>query len=284
MNGVIIIDKPAGMTSHDVVNKARSIFQQKKIGHTGTLDPDATGVLVLCFGQATKIIPYLEEADKGYQAVISFGRSTTTLDAAGETTAQQVVTAVPKLDQAILRLTTITKLKPPQVSAIKVEGKKLYEYARRGIEVEVDERPMQVLKVNADNLVVENNQASIRLDLVVTKGTYVRSLVQYVSDQVGIPAHLARLRRTHSGRFHIKDAVPLQELTKDTPMMSIEDALPYPVKEVDEATALAIFRGKPLNNTFGVTGSVVFRRDRALAIYETKGEMVLPSRVFVYED
>lgn len=284
MNGVIIIDKPAGMTSHDVVNKARSIFKQKKIGHTGTLDPDATGVLVLCFGQATKIIPYLEEADKGYQAVVSFGRSTTTLDAAGETTALQVVTAVPKLEQAILRLTTITKLKPPQVSAIKVEGKKLYEYARRGIEVDVEERPMRVLKVSAGELVIENQQASIPLDLVVSKGTYIRSLVQYLSDHVGIPAHLASLRRTHSGRFHIKDAVPLKDLTTTTPMLAIEDALPYPVKEVDEATALAIFRGKPLVNTFGVTGSVVFRRERALAIYETKGEMVIPSRVFVYED
>ena len=284
MNGVIIVDKPAGMTSHDVVNKARKIFNQKKIGHTGTLDPDATGVLVLCFGQATKIIPYLEESDKGYQAVISFGRSTTTLDAAGDTTAYQPVSDVPKLNQAILRLTTITKLKPPQVSAIKVDGKKLYEYARRGIEVDVDERPMRVLKVTAGDLVFDQQEASIELDLVVSKGTYIRSLVQYLSEEVGIPAHLARLRRSHSGRFQIKDAVPLDQLTVDTPMLSIEDALPYPIKEVDEDTALAIFRGKPLENVYGVSGSVVFRRERALAIYEAKGEMVIPSRVFVYED
>ena len=284
MNGVIIVDKPAGMTSHDVVNKARKIFNQKKIGHTGTLDPDATGVLVLCFGQATKIIPYLEEADKGYQALVSFGRATTTLDAAGETTAYQPVSTVPKLSQAILRLTTITKLKPPQVSAIKVDGKKLYEYARRGIEVDVDERPMRVLKVTAGELTIADQQATIELDLVVSKGTYIRSLVQYLSDEVGIPAHLARLRRSHSGRFQLKDAVALDRLSSDTPMMSIEEALPYPVKEVDEETALAIFRGKPLLNTYGVTGSVVFRRHRALAIYETKGEMVIPSRVFVYED
>lgn len=284
MNGVIIVDKPAGMTSHDVVNKARKIFNQKKIGHTGTLDPDATGVLVLCFGQATKIIPYLEESDKGYQAVISFGRSTTTLDAAGDTTAYQPVSDVPKLNQAILRLTTITKLKPPQVSAIKVDGKKLYEYARRGIEVDVDERPMRVLKVTAGDLVFDQQEASIELDLVVSKGTYIRSLVQYLSQEVGIPAHLARLRRSHSGRFQIKDAVPLDQLTMDTPMLSIEDALPYPIKEVDEDTALAIFRGKPLENVYGVSGSVVFRRERALAIYEAKGEMVIPSRVFVYED
>ncbi len=284
MNGVIIVDKPAGMTSHDVVNKARKIFNQKKIGHTGTLDPDATGVLVLCFGQATKIIPYLEESDKGYQAVISFGRSTTTLDAAGDTTAYQPVSDVPKLNQAILRLTTITKLKPPQVSAIKVDGKKLYEYARRGIEVDVDERPMRVLKVTAGDLVFDQQEASIELDLVVSKGTYIRSLVQYLSEEVGIPAHLARLRRSHSGRFQIKDAVPLDQLTMDTPMLSIEDALPYPIKEVDEDTALAIFRGKPLENVYGVSGSVVFRRERALAIYEAKGEMVIPSRVFVYED
>ena len=284
MNGVIIVDKPAGMTSHDVVNKARKIFNQKKIGHTGTLDPDATGVLVLCFGQATKIIPYLEESDKGYQAVISFGRSTTTLDAAGDTTAYQPVSDVPKLNQSILRLTTITKLKPPQVSAIKVDGKKLYEYARRGIEVDVDERPMRVLKVTAGDLVFDQQEASIELDLVVSKGTYIRSLVQYLSEEVGIPAHLARLRRSHSGRFQIKDAVPLDQLTMDTPMLSIEDALPYPIKEVDEDTALAIFRGKPLENVYGVSGSVVFRRERALAIYEAKGEMVIPSRVFVYED
>ena len=284
MNGVIIVDKPAGMTSHDVVNKARKIFNQKKIGHTGTLDPDATGVLVLCFGQATKIIPYLEEADKGYQATISFGRATTTLDAAGETTAQVAVTKVPKLNQALLSLTTITALKPPQVSAVKVDGKKLYEYARRGIEVEVETRPMRVLKVQAGELVYQDQEALITLDFVVSKGTYIRSLVQYLSDYVGLPAHLATLRRTHSGRFLLQDAVRLEDLSIDTPMMRIEEALPYPVKEVDEATALAIHRGKPLLNTYGITGSVVFTRKRALAIYETKGEMVVPSRVFVYED
>jgi len=284
MNGVVIVDKPSGMTSHDVVNRARKIFQQKKIGHTGTLDPVATGVLVLCLGQATKIIPYLEEADKGYTATVSFGRSTTTLDAAGETTATAVVTTVPKLEQAILSLTTITHLKPPQVSAIKVQGKKLYEYARRGIEVDVDLRPMRVLKVKAGPVTYQNNEALVTLHLVVSKGTYIRSLVQYISEYVGLPAHLAVLRRSHSGRFHIKDAVALVDLTDTTPLLSIEDALPYPVKEVDEATALAIYRGKPLFNTYGITGSVVFRRNRALAIYETKGEMVLPSRVFVYED
>jgi tRNA pseudouridine55 synthase len=146
-HGCLVIDKPPGMTSHDVVARCRKQLGIKKIGHTGTLDPDATGVLVVCVGQATKIIPYLEEADKGYVATVVFGTSTTTLDAAGEVTKRVPIASLFPVDPALAKLTTIDALKPPQVSAIKVAGKKLYEHARKGNVIDVPARPMKVLEL-----------------------------------------------------------------------------------------------------------------------------------------
>jgi tRNA pseudouridine55 synthase len=284
-HGIVVIDKPAGMTSHDVVNRCRKILGIKKIGHTGTLDPDATGVLVLCIGQATKIIPFLEEADKGYDARIAFGTSTTTLDAQGEVVERVVVDALFSLDKALAALKDISELKPPQVSAVKVAGKKLYEYARLGVHVDVAARPMRVLEVQLTSaMTLVDDHAVVDLSLTVSKGSYIRSMVEFLGDVVGLPAHLARLRRTHSGLFQLGDAVSLESLTNDTPLLSIEHALGFPQVHVDAATHQDVKNGKSILNAQGHKGFVTIMHQHACAIYQAQGDWLHPARVFYYED
>ncbi len=284
-HGVVVIDKPAGMTSHDVVNHCRKVLGIKKIGHTGTLDPDATGVLVLCIGQATKIIPFLEEADKGYEAQIAFGTSTTTLDAQGEIVDQVHVDSLFSLDEALAALKAVTQLKPPQVSAVKVAGKKLYEYARKGIHVDVEARPMQVHQVEVINpMILKDGHAVVELALRVSKGSYIRSMVEYLGEVVGLPAHLARLRRTHSGVFQLRDAVSLELFDADTPLLSMEAALGFAQVHVDAATHTDITNGKSIPNTQGHSGYVTIMHQHACAIYQAQGDWLHPARVFYYED
>lgn len=284
-HGIVVVDKPAGMTSHDVVARCRKVFGIKKIGHTGTLDPDATGVLVMCIGQATKIIPFLEEADKGYNARIAFGTSTTTLDAQGDVVNRVVVDALFPLEPALAALRTITALKPPQVSAVKVAGKKLYEYARKGVHVEVAARPMSVHEATiTSDMILQEDHAVVEVYLNVSKGSYIRSMVEFLGDAVGLPAHLAQLRRTHSGLFQLRDAVELSALTSETPLLSIEDALGFVQVHVDETVHQDIKNGKSIRNAQGHTGYVTIMHQHACAIYQAQGDWLHPARVFYYED
>ena len=284
-HGVIVIDKPAGMTSHDVVNRCRSMLGIRRIGHTGTLDPDATGVLVICVGQATKIIPFLEEADKGYDARVAFGTSTTTLDAQGEVTNRVPVTQMFSLEEALASLRAITELKPPQVSAIKVAGVKLYEYARKGIHVDVPARAMRVHEARIISpMDLVDDHAVVDLYLKVSKGSYIRSMVEFLGEAVGLPAHLAKLRRTHSGLFGLDVAVPLAEFSAQTPLQSIEDALGFVQVHVDAATYQAARSGNRLPNREGYTGYVTIMHQHPVAIYQAQGDWLIPARVLYYED
>jgi tRNA pseudouridine55 synthase len=284
-HGCLVIDKPPGMTSHDVVARCRKQLGIKKIGHTGTLDPDATGVLVVCVGQATKIIPYLEEADKGYVATVVFGTSTTTLDAAGEVTKRVPIASLFPVDPALAKLTTIDALKPPQVSAIKVAGKKLYEHARKGNVIDVPARPMKVLELEVlTPLQLHDDQAMMTLYLRVSKGSYIRSMVEYLGEQVGLPAHLGSLRRTHSGIFTIEQSIPLADVTSTSPLLPIEQALGFPQVELDEPMYNDVRLGKPILNEHHHTGYVTLMKHRPQAIYLAEGDWLVPARVFVYED
>ena len=284
-HGCLVIDKPSGMTSHDVIARCRKQFGIKKMGHTGTLDPMATGVLVVCVGQATKIIPYLEEADKGYVATVVFGTSTTTLDADGDVTEHVTITEPFSVEHALEQLHAIRELKPPQVSAIKVAGKKLYEYARKGIVMDVPARPMTVLDLKViEPLTVANGQATMTLFLRVSKGSYIRSMVAYLGEVVGLPAHLGALRRTHSGLFTMDQSVPLADVTSTTPLLPIDQALGFPVVELDEQTYQDVRLGKSIDNQQHHDGYVTLMKDVPQAIYHAEGDWLVPARVFVYED
>lgn len=215
VSGVILIDKPIGMTSQQVVSKVKYLFKSashdsKKAGHTGTLDPMATGLLPICLGEATKFSHYQLDADKGYQATILLGSQTDTGDADGKVTAEM---AVAEIDEA--QLNNIAKQFmgaqqqiPPMYSALKKDGKKLYEYARAGIEVE---RPPRDIIIKALTLTVLDPQ-HLQLTVTCTKGTYVRVLGEDIAKALGTLGHLVALRRLQVGKFSIAQAMSLPEL------------------------------------------------------------------------
>ena len=208
LSGVAVVDKPRGSTSHTVVAQARRLFGRKDIGHAGTLDPMATGVLLVLVGQATKLSGYLTADSKRYAADVCFGRATDTLDAEGQTTTVAALTPEQLSLEAITRALTEeqarTEQTPPAVSAIKVDGERSYALARKGNAPELPPRPVRVLALS----LIELAPPIIRLELSVSKGYYVRSLARDLGDRLGAPAHLSGLRRLSSGPFTLAQASP----------------------------------------------------------------------------
>lgn len=211
MNGIININKPLGMTSHDVVSRLRRILGIKKIGHTGTLDPDASGVLPMCVGRATKTADMLTAQDKQYVAEVTLGSATTTLDASGEVTetaevnvtAEDIARAVKGFEGEIEQI-------PPMYSAIKVDGKRLYQLAREGVEIERKPRRVTISSIEVLNIDLEGKKFSMKVDC--SKGTYIRTLCDDIGRALGCFAHMSALERTRSGRFDIAEAFTLSQV------------------------------------------------------------------------
>ncbi|MDA0750201.1 MAG: tRNA pseudouridine(55) synthase TruB [Verrucomicrobia bacterium] len=209
-DGILLVDKPPGMTSHDVVDAVRRKFRIKKVGHCGTLDPNATGLLILVLGKATKLSERLMGQDKVYQGSIELGRETNSYDVDGETVAES---EVPDLSPEDLNKIALTfkgdqMQTPPMVSAIKKDGVPLYKLARKGIEVE---RPARLIHIYYFRI-KDYTAPECTFEIACTKGTYVRSLAHDLGKQVGCGAFLKTLRRTVSGDFNIKDARPLKDI------------------------------------------------------------------------
>lgn len=214
MDGVLIIDKPAGITSHDVVARCRRILGNKKIGHTGTLDPFATGVMVILVGKATRLARFLDNDEKVYEAIARFGFETDTGDATGEprkafaappagaTLAASVEAVLPEFVGDILQT-------PPMYSAKKIEGKKLYELARKGIEVERRAVPVTISRLG---ITEANGVGEIGFRVVCSAGTYIRTLAEDIARRAGSASHLVALRRTRAGRFGIESALTTERL------------------------------------------------------------------------
>lgn len=233
MNGVLIIDKPEGLTSHDVVGRVRRALKTRSVGHTGTLDPFATGVLVVLVGKATRLAQFLDKADKEYLATIQFGYSTDT----GDRTGLQIADCGLRIEEIAERLTAsnlekaLAKFRgeiwqtPPMYSAKKVGGKKLYELARKGVEIE-----RQPVKIKISELeIVENfeNQSAI-VRVVCSAGTYIRVLAEDIGKELGTGAHLAELRRERAGSFDLSQAVTLEELESLAAENRVEEVLISP--------------------------------------------------------
>jgi tRNA pseudouridine55 synthase len=228
MDGVLIIDKPAGWTSHDVVARARRLLREKRVGHTGTLDPFATGVLVLLIGRATRLAQFLSGAVKEYEAVVRFGYATETGDLDGavlpetraRATSEEFARAWDgaKIEEALKSLRGEIEQVPPMYSAKKVKGRKLYELARRGVEIERASVCVTVYEMEAvetDGALVRHNAdgtCDLSVRVVCSAGTYVRALAESLGENLGVAAHLSSLRRTRAGEFHIKSASTLDEL------------------------------------------------------------------------
>ena len=209
MNGIIIVDKPQGKTSHDIVYAIRRLTGIKKVGHTGTLDPMATGVLPICIGSATKVADMLTLSDKAYTAEFVLGKTTDTLDAEGEIlTETEVNVTGDEICAAIMSFVGEIEQIPPMYSAIKQNGKKLYELARQGIEVERKPRKVTINSID----ILEINGKTVTIDVSCSKGTYIRTLCADIGEKLGVGAYMTKLRRTKTGIFDISESHTLEEL------------------------------------------------------------------------
>jgi tRNA pseudouridine55 synthase len=248
MNGILLIDKPPGMTSHDVVRRVRRLLRTRRVGHTGTLDPLATGVLPVAVGEATRIVQFLMEGDKTYRAVLKLGATTTTQDAEGEVlerrpvegvTADAVAAAARSFEGVIRQL-------PPMYSALKKDGVPLYQLARQGIEVERELREVRIDRLQ----ILDVHLPFVTLEVDCSKGTYVRTLCHDLGRALGPGAHLVTLRRTRSGPFTESDCVTLEQLEAGDlvvpPYLSISAALRgMPALEIDADAARRLADGIP---------------------------------------
>ena len=209
VDGVLLLDKPQGLSSNNALQKARWLFNAEKAGHTGTLDPMATGLLPLCFGEATKFSQSLLEADKGYDATVLLGATTDTCDAEGQVLETRPVSVSREQLEAVLAsLTGEIEQIPPMHSALKKDGKPLYELARQGIEVERAPRRITIHRIELKSF----DGQSLEIAVACTKGTYIRTLAQDIGAKLGCGAHLTALRRTFSGNLDLAPAVTLEEL------------------------------------------------------------------------
>ncbi|KPK53990.1 MAG: hypothetical protein AMS22_06585 [Thiotrichales bacterium SG8_50] len=210
VSGVLVVDKPIGLTSHDVVQIIRRGTGIRRAGHTGTLDPRASGVLVVLVGPAVRLSEYVSASDKRYQATIQLGRSTNTFDSEGTTTKSTPLENIEEdqFNQILEGFVGEIEQVPPPYSAVKVKGKKAYEMARKGQEVDLEPRIINVYNLE----VLEWAPPEVVIDVYCSSGTYVRSLANDLGDSLGTGAHLIGLRRTKSGQFTLRDAVPLRRL------------------------------------------------------------------------
>ena len=209
VHGVLLLDKPLGLSSNDALQKAKRLFRAEKAGHTGTLDPLASGLLPLCFGAATKFSQTSLDADKRYTATLTLGQTTTTGDLEGSLLDERPVNlARADIEAACLRFTGALQQRPPMHSALKHEGRALYEYAREGIEVERAMRSIVIHRLD----ILDWQAETLVIDVTCSKGTYIRTLAEEIGQALGCGAHLAALRRTGSGALHAADAITLDEL------------------------------------------------------------------------
>ncbi len=294
--GVVVIDKPSGMTSHDVVSRVRKIFGMKRVGHAGTLDPLATGVLVICLGQATRIVEYLTAATKEYVAGVAFGVTTDSEDVSGRILSESVTSGLTE-DQVRTALASFRgriRQIPPMVSAVHHQGKRLYELARQGIEVEREPREVEISKLELLDF-CRGERAIATLEIECSSGTYIRTLAADIGAALGCGAIMTSLRRTRAGAFTVDEAVCLEQLEElkckqdlERAVHSIPDALTEWTKIALNAEQAADFAlGRPIqltmpsSHSFGGLVLLLDCNQRPLGIARSNGDNQLaPVKVF----
>lgn len=293
-SGVLVVDKPVGPTSFDVVARVKRLLRADKAGHTGTLDPLATGVLAVCLGEAVKLQQYLTEGDKAYQALVAFGAATTTQDAEGEVTARgdPSLLDASAIRAALPRFLGEIEQVPPMFSAVRIGGRRLHEAARAGEELE---RPARKVRVDALELLelapLEGGVVRARIAVRCGKGTYVRTLAADLGAALGVPAHLAGLRRTLAGPFTIAESVPLDEAERlgiadraslAARLLPLEEALrAWPAVRLSAGEARDLGHGKALSLGAAPTGmcQALDPEGRLLAVCEGRAGVLRPVRV-----
>ncbi|WP_067132865.1 tRNA pseudouridine(55) synthase TruB [Microtetraspora malaysiensis] len=286
-SGLIIVDKPAEWTSHDVVGKMRGVAGTRKVGHAGTLDPMATGVLVVGVEKATRLLGHLALTEKVYEATIRLGVSTNTDDAEGEVVATVPAGHVTDEDvrKGVAALTGEISQVPPQVSAIKVNGERAYKRARAGEEVELAARPVTVYGFEVTAIRHEGDVVDVDAIVTCSSGTYIRALARDLGNGFGVGGHLTRLRRTRVGPYTIESARTIEQLVEECVILPMADAVAaaFPRRDVTEEEARLVAHGGRLPAAGLGSGPIgVFAPDGTLlALVEERGRTARPLAVFV---
>ena len=283
MNGVIVVNKEKGYTSRDVVNIVGKYFNTKKVGHTGTLDPMATGVLVICMGNCLKLVEMMMNHDKKYFAKIKLGIETDTLDITGNVLKEMSVPSINKEDIESVLSSFIGKIKQevPKYSAIKVDGRKLYEYARNGEDVVLPVKDIEIYDIKMISDIVNN---SFWISCHVSKGTYIRSLVRDIGYKLGTVATMEELDRVSLDKFDILDSYTLDDIKKGKyKILDIKDVVDLPRVVVDSEMEKRIRNGQVLKKFFDDDRVLILNNDdEVIAIYEKKDDVyVKPYRMFI---
>lgn len=297
VDGIIPLFKERGMTSHDCVFKMRKILKTKKVGHTGTLDPEVEGVLPICVGRATKLAEYITDQGKEYVATVTLGVSTTTEDATGEVVEKEIIKEAiseEKLDAVLQKLTGEIEQVPPMYSAVKVAGKKLYEYARAGQTVTRPRRVVQIHSlVRLDQRELTDASPSFQIRISCGKGTYIRTLAVMIGEELGLPAHMASLERTKSGFFQKEDCLMLAEIETQVQKGDFSFLHPLekgifdmPIIELDSTFYAKVLNGALLDKArFNIVSGDLFAMmhdGKLVAIYKphpTKSQFLKPEKV-----
>lgn len=283
--GFLNVYKPVGMTSHDVISILRRVTKVKQIGHTGTLDPFAQGVLPIAIGKATRLIEYLDD-EKEYLAEITFGKSTNTYDCEGEAIFESSSKiALKDIQQGLKSFEGEILQTPPIYSAIKVKGKKLYEYARKGEAVEIEPRKVFIEKIELKSFDEENQKAEVLIKC--SKGTYIRSIAHDLGQNLGCGAHLSKLIRTQAGKFFIQDAIPLENIKTSE---DVEKDLINPLTmlnlaqvEITEDEHKKILMGQFIENKKSLQNNdfiILVYNDNINAIAQVDGDLIKVKKVF----
>lgn len=285
MNGILVINKEKNMTSRDVVNEVCKKLGTRHIGHTGTLDPIATGVLVLGINDGCKIIDLLTSNDKTYEAEVRMGLETDTLDVTGNVLRKEEVNVTKeKIEEVINNFPKKYEQVVPKYSAIHVNGKRLYEYARNSIEVELPKREVEIYNLK----LLEVGTNTFKIEASVSKGTYIRSLIRDIGDMLGVPCSMQELKRTKQGIFTLKDAYTLNEVNTDIELISLSDALLnydrmiVPI-EIEKKISNGMVLDLPTNSDLVL---VLNKENRLLAIYQRYDKdpkLMKPYKVFKEE-
>ncbi len=280
--GFLNIYKPVGMTSHDVVAVLRRVTKIKQIGHTGTLDPFAEGVLPVCIGKATRLIEYLQD-DKEYLATVQFGASTNTFDLDGEKTftsdkkvkKEEIIEALKSFEGEISQL-------PPIFSAIKVKGKKLYEYARKGEEVEIQPRKVIIENIELNSFDEESQQAQVLIKC--SKGTYIRSIANDLGEKLGCGGYLVKLVRTQAGNFRVENSIQLDGIDVENNLLNPIDVMDLPKITVNDEDLARIKNGMPILKKCDKIGNfviLVYNDVEICAVGIADGDKIKLKKVFL---
>ena len=268
-NGVLLIDKPAGFTSRDIVNQVGKIFHTKKIGHTGTLDPMATGVLILCIGSYTKLVDNLTSKNKEYIAVMQLGLLTDTLDTTGRTLKEENVNLdEDKIYAAFKNFPREYNQEVPSYSAVKINGKKLYEYAREGISIHLPKRMVSIYSLEI--LSIDNNEVTFKT--CVSKGTYIRSLIRDLGASLKTYASMRSLRRVSQGAFAIDKCLKISDITENTSLLTLDDLFSYPHFSLNDTEYQKVLNGNKISLNSESLYLLLTYQNKTIALYIKDGD------------